>query len=91
MMTSGLVLTLSADPHTADTAEIALLARPELTLGPRTGSWLPVAAEADSPQASRELHEWMAALPGVVLVDVVHVTFENQTPARRQPKVHDEY
>ena len=78
MITSGLVLTLSSDSALAETAEASLRTRPELTLGQRSDRWLPIAVEATDARASRDLHDWLSALPGVDFVDVVHVNFESE-------------
>lgn len=76
MITSGLVLTLTADAALASQACEALRSRPEITLGERNQRWLPIAAEAEGVAASRDLHDWLSALPGVEYVDVVEVNFE---------------
>ena len=81
MITSGLVLTLSEDAPLAQSAEAALRARPEFTLAERAQRWLPVAIEVADVRASRDLHDWLQALPGVEFVDVVQVNFEaDETP-----------
>jgi hypothetical protein len=82
MITSGLVLTLSSEPALAETAEASLRTRPELTLGQRNERWLPIAVEALDTRTSRDLHDWLSALPGVEFVDVVHVNFDSETTDR---------
>lgn len=81
MITSGLVLTLAADPGLAREARTILLNRPELTLGIQTARWLPVVAEAPDVAASRDLHDWLSSLPGIDFVDVVHVDFQESEVA----------
>ena len=76
MITSGLVLTLSSDATLVAQAIAKIGARPDFTLGERNDRWLPVAMEARNDDASRELHDWLHALPGVEFVDVVSVNFE---------------
>jgi hypothetical protein len=76
MITSGLVITLSADAALAAQAVAALSARSEFTPGERNDRWLPVAMEARDDAESRELHDWFYALPGVDYVDVVYVNFD---------------
>jgi len=76
MIISGLLLTLSEDARLADGAEAALRARPEFTLAERSRRWLPVVIEVPDVAASRDLHDWLNALPGVDFVDVVQVNFE---------------
>ena len=78
MPTSGLVLTLSADPVLAGQAVAGVGARPEFTAEAPRDRWLPVAMEALDDAHSRELHDWLQALPGVEFVDVVYVHFEDQ-------------
>jgi hypothetical protein len=78
MIISGLLLTLSDDAQLAKSAEAALRARPEFTLSERSQRWLPVVIEVDDVRASRDLHDWLNALPGVDFVDVVQVNFEEE-------------
>lgn len=80
MPTSGLVLTLSPDAELAAQAVARVCARPEFTPGGRNGRWLPVAMEAGDDAQSRDLHEWLHALPGVEFVDVVYVNFDDKVP-----------
>lgn len=75
MITSGLVITLSADAALAMQAVAAVGTRPEFTRGERNDRWLPVAMEAQDDAESRNLHDWLHALPGVEYVDVVSVNF----------------
>ncbi len=76
MITSGLILTLSHDPALADQALTALRVRPEFTPGERSDRWLPLALEAHDETARRDLHDWLERLPGIELVEVVQVNFE---------------
>ena len=56
-------------------------ARLELTAGEVSDRWLPVALEARDDEHSREVHDWLMALPGVEYVDVTSVSFEeDETP-----------
>lgn len=88
MMTSGLVITLSADATLAAGARTAILARPGLTLGKLQDRWLPVVAETADVAASRDLHDWLTDLPGIEFVDVVEVNFDDaQFPLEPAPKV----
>jgi hypothetical protein len=80
MIISGLLLTLSEDVRLAESAEATLRARPEFTLADRSQRWLPVVIEVEDVRASRDLHDWLDALPGVDFVDVVQVNFEEETP-----------
>jgi hypothetical protein len=76
MITSGLVITLSAEANLAAQAIAQVGARPEFTPGERTDRWLPVAMESGDDAESRDLHDWLGTLPGVEYVDVVSVNFE---------------
>jgi hypothetical protein len=78
MITSGLVITLNADPALATQARAALQARPEFTLGKLNARWLPAALEAADVGASRDVHDWLNTVPGVDFVDVVQVNFEEE-------------
>ena len=77
MITSGLVITLSADAALAAQAVAELSARSEFTPGERNDRWLPMAMEARDDTESRELHDWLHTLPGVDYVDVVYVNFNS--------------
>ena len=77
MITSGLVITLSADAALSAQAVATLSARSGFTPGERQDRWLPVAMEARDDAESRDLHDWLQALPGVEYVDVVSVNFDD--------------
>lgn len=79
MLTAGLLLSLQRDaPVAALTRRLA--EHPAFSPGTVQGAWLPVAMEAADDAESRDLHDWIAAQPGVAFVDVVHVNFD-ETPA----------
>ncbi len=77
MITSGLVITLSTNPAFAAQAIAKVSARSEFMPGVGNDRWLPVAMEAHDDTESRDLHDWLHALPGVEYVDVVSVNFES--------------
>ena len=79
MQTSGLVITLSSDSAEAAKAFTALSARPEFVFGERNDRWLPLVMETSGDVESRELHDWIQALPGVEFVDVAYVNFDEVT------------
>ena len=92
MPISGLILTLNADAALAAQAVATLSTRPEFLPGARNARWLPVAMEARDDAASRDLHDWLNALPGVDFVDVVYVNFdEDEATASLTPEVNHEY
>lgn len=76
MITSGLVITLRSDPGLAAQVMATLAAHHEFMLGEPNDRWLPVVMEALDDATSRDLHDWLHALPGVEYVDVVSVNFE---------------
>lgn len=80
MIVSGLLVTLA---RTSDRQTLikAVRSRSELTVGELNDRWLPVALEARDDAHSRELHDWIGAQPGVEFVDVVSVSFEDDTAA----------
>lgn len=75
MPVSGLIVRLGEGALGA-AGLAAMRARAELTVGRADGRHLPVAVEARDVAHSRELHDWLTALPGVEFVDVVCVNFE---------------
>lgn len=92
MPISGLILTLNADAELAAQAVATLSVRPEFMPGERNARWLPVAMEARDDAESRDLHDWLNALPGVDFVDVVYVNFdEDEATASLTPEVNHEH
>lgn len=79
-LTSGLIISMTRDAEAAR-LRAALSGREGVMLGDEEGHWLPAAIEAEDEERLRELHDWIAAQPGVAFVDVVHVNFE-ETPAQ---------
>lgn len=57
-------------------ARATLAAHPAFTLGERLGDWLTLALEAENASEGRDLHAWLATVPGVEWVEVVAVHFE---------------
>ncbi len=91
MITSGLVVTLSADATLAEQTIANVSARAEFTPGERKDRWLPVAMEARDDAESRDLHDWLQALPGVEYVDVVSVNFDVEEPSPVAAEVNHEH
>lgn len=92
MPISGLILTLNADAELAAQAVASLSTRAEFMPGERNARWLPVAMEARDDAASRDLHDWLNALPGVAFVDVVYVNFDaDEATASLTPEVNHEH
>lgn len=86
MIISGILITLSEDSRLAEDVETALRERPEVTLAERSQRWLPMVIEAADVGASRDLHDWIHALPGVEFVDVVQVNFEETPVDKPRPE-----
>ncbi len=81
----GLILSIETGASASEVAA-GLCRHASLTVGEAAGRWLPVAVEADDDAGCRELHDWIAAQPGVAFVDVVHVNFESgEEPASPLP------
>jgi len=92
MPISGLILTLSNDAELAAQVIATLSTRVEFMPGERNARWLPVAMEARDDAESRDLHDWLNALPGVDFVDVVYVNFdEDEATASLTPEVNHEH
>lgn len=82
MITTGLLISL--DSPNSKVAE-QLRAHPAMSVGEVADRWLPVAVEARDDESCRELHDWIAAQPGVAFVDVVHVNFEEPVADSNPP------
>ncbi len=77
-LTSGLLISLTCDDAATQLRQ-ALTEKACVMLGNQEGLWLPVAIEAEDDAGLRELHDWIAGLPGVAFVDVVQVHFDDPT------------
>lgn len=76
MHTTGLVLTLTADPVAATGSLAELVAAGPFTLGEPAGPCRAAVLEAPDPKAAHDWHDWAAALPGVESVEVVFVHWD---------------
>ena len=85
----GLILSIKTGASASEVAA-GLCRNPSLTVGEAAGRWLPVAVEADDDAGCREMHDWIAAQPGVAFVDVVHVNFESGDEPAPAPAAGDE-
>lgn len=79
MPVSGLVITFSSD--TADhSAVLEQLARePTIELGDACGPKLPIVVDTDTREQDRTIWNWVRDLPGVAMVDVAFVGFEDES------------
>lgn len=71
MPVNGLLLTLNEDATLANDALLLIAGRDDIELGDRTGKWQPIVVESEGTRESHEVHEWLEALEGVYMVDVV--------------------
>ena len=86
-MISSVVLRL--DSEAACARAVAELAdHPQLELGqPVDDRHLPLAIQADDSQQLEQLHNWLRDRPGVVLVDVVCVFFDDASQPAHESEV----
>ena len=84
MPVNGLLLTLTKDEMLAEGVLSKLSQRHDIELGERTERWQPLVVETSGTRESHEVHEWLSALPGVVMVDVVFSSVSNpqKTPVK---------
>lgn len=75
----GVLVRLSDEPERRERAIEALVSHPAITMGPKTGTWWPLAVVAENASEGRDLHAWLATLPGVEWVEVVSVYFEGMS------------
>ncbi len=85
MPVNGLLLKFSPDAALADSARARISARPEVSLGTAQDRWQPLAADTPGVKAAHDLHEWLAALPGVEQVEVIYVGFDELPPTETAP------
>jgi nitrate reductase NapAB chaperone NapD len=71
MPVNGLLITLTEDETLSSDALLAIAKHDCIELGDRTDRWQPVVVETSGTRDSHEIHEWLEALPGVIMVDVV--------------------
>jgi len=71
MPVNGLLITLTEDETLSGDTLLAIAEHDCIELGDRTDRWQPVVVETSGTRDSHEIHEWLEALPGVIMVDVV--------------------
>lgn len=81
MPVSGLVITFSSD--IADHGRIVeqLAGEPAIDIGEAQGAKLAIVVDTDSRERDREIWHWVRDLPGVAMVDVAFVGFEEESGA----------
>lgn len=87
MPISGLLLTLNENPSAKSETLLALQSRSEIEIGQCVERWLPIAIDAADDEESRQLHDWISALPAVEFVDVVSVHFDEEMGGTGDPPV----
>lgn len=88
MPISGLLLTLNDNPTAKSETLLALQSHPGIETGQCVERWLPISVEAENDEESRQLHDWISALPAVEFVDVVSVHFDEENVATEKQEVH---
>jgi len=78
-MISGLVAYLSADAALAAAALREIERQPQLEIGPREQTRLPLVLETTTSDETQTVTDWLKDLPGVAHVDVAFVHLEETT------------
>jgi len=86
MPVAGLTVTLNEDEALASAAVGEMFAKDEILLGEVDGRYLAAVMDTPNSRASRKLHGWIEALPGVDFVDVVYVGFDEDAGAAAGPQ-----
>lgn len=81
MHTSGLVITVVADPFEATRAMRELRTSGPLTVGASVGPTWAATLETDDAKTAHDWHDWASALPGVVGIEVVFVHWDESEMA----------
>jgi len=76
---SGLVITFSSD--TADHGKVLeqLAGEPAIEVGEACGPKLPIVVDTDTREQDRTIWHWVRDLPGVAMVDVAFVAFDDES------------
>lgn len=86
MPVNGLLLALTEDENLAGVSLLEIARRGDIELGERTGRWQPLVVETGGTRESHEVHEWLAELAGVEMVDVVFSSVSSppqDTPSKK--------
>ena len=86
MPVSGLVVSLSQEPQLRAEALDAISREAKITLGEREGNRLAIVLDTDSSQEDRHIWDWLHSLPGIALLEVAFVGFDQ--PADRLQRQH---
>jgi hypothetical protein len=88
MPISGLVVTLTDNPVLQQAALAAMRQHPALELGERTRNQIALVAESACEEEDRLIWEWLHALPGVAMVVVAFIHFDDESGDDSHSPVH---
>lgn len=78
MPVSGLVVSLRDDPQSRVEALAAISQQAQITMGAVEQNRLAIVLDTTSTQEDKRLWDWLGSLPGVLLLEVAFVGFEQQ-------------
>ena len=81
MPISGLVVTLVDDPSAREVCLAALHDHPALEIGELASGRVPIVVDSSDEDEDRLIWEWLHSLPGVLLVVVAYISFDEDLPA----------
>lgn len=83
MPISGLVVTLVDDLSARETCLALLRDHPALEIGELAGGRVPVVVDSLDDCEDRLIWDWLHSLPGVSLVVVAYISFDEDSPAEQ--------
>jgi hypothetical protein len=89
MPISGLVVTLTDNPVLQQAAFAAMREHPALEVGERKCNQVALVVESACEEEDRLIWEWLHALPGVAMVVVAFIHFDDEPGAESDSPVHD--
>ena len=78
MPVSGLIINFSPDVHLRQATLDALRSHPAIQVGEATDHRLPIVVETTDSDESALMWEWLHSLPGVSLIDLAYLHFEDR-------------
>jgi hypothetical protein len=78
MPVSGLVVSLRDDPKSRAQALAAISQQTQITMGEVEQNRVAIVVDTTSTQEDKRLWDWLGSLPGVSLLEVAFVGFEQQ-------------
>lgn len=85
MPISGLVVTLSEDTQRRAAALAELRRHDAIEVGEVAGERVPIVVTSADSDEDRRIWDWLSALPGVLLVSVAYIHFEESEAADLPP------